>query len=57
MKIFLVCGVADDAERNQAMLLFRELSARGNDVTLLGKSLFSKFIQFGFISVVIIVSI
>ena len=37
MKIFLVCGVASDAERNQAMLLFRELSARGNDVTLLGK--------------------
>ena len=38
MKIFLVCGVASDAERNQAMLLFRELSARGNDVTLLGES-------------------
>ena len=37
MKIFLVCGVASDAERNQAMLLFRELSARGNEVTLLGK--------------------
>lgn len=38
MKIFLVCGVASDAERNQAMLLFRELSARGNEVTLLGES-------------------
>ena len=37
MKIFLVCGVASDAERNQAMLLFRELSARGNEVTLLGE--------------------
>ena len=44
MKIFLVCGVASDAERNQAMLLFRELSARGNEVTLLGERVMKFFV-------------
>eukprot|EP00794_Sanderia_malayensis_P012129 gene12129-13382_t len=38
MKIFLVCGVGNGAERNQAMLLFRQLSTWGNEVTLLDLS-------------------